>query len=309
MPRQDPHALDRSVSRWHYPPVPESLSRWGAYLTGVGSAIIAPGEAYPPKQLHPDMYYFSPAAGRTLPEFGLVLITRGRGEFESLATGRQSIDAGAAILLLPDVWHRYQPDPHTGWEERWCTLHGEQVITLMQHLPVDPARVLHRPSPARRREIAGALDRLLTELDRHGRVEPLSAALQAMRLLTLACEARSQPEQPPGGREFADRARDFIWSRSHRPLTVDAVADHLQIHRRQLERRFRAASGRSILAEIVACRVERATRLLRETRLLIKQVAQLAGFASTERLRLAFHAATGRSPEAFRQGRLSQNEG
>ena len=59
----------------HYLPVDDSVMQWGLYLTGAGTETIPAGSDYPPEG-HPGVYNFLWGAGRTLPEFQILLINR-----------------------------------------------------------------------------------------------------------------------------------------------------------------------------------------------------------------------------------------
>ena len=97
------------------------------------------------------------------------------------------------------------------------------------------------------------------------------------------------------------RALELIWTHSHYPMSVSDIARQLPVTRRTLDRRFVEATGHSVLDEINACRLSRAKRLLAETDLPVKTVARLAGFSSTERLRVTFVEREGISPTIFRK--------
>ena len=79
------------------------------------------------------------------------------------------------------------------------------------------------------------------------------------------------------------------------------IARELSVTRRTLERRFRAVTGGSVLADIAECRMNRARRLLHETDLPIKNVAYLAGFPSDEQMRVTFTQWMGLSPGKYRE--------
>ena len=56
--------------------------------------------------------------------------------------------------------------------------------------------------------------------------------------------------------------------------------NRLRIQRRTLARHFLSLRGCNVLEELTACRLARAQRMLRETRLPIKRIAYAAGFSS-----------------------------
>ena len=116
--------------------------------------------------------------------------------------------------------------------------------------------------------------------------------------------AQSRCEDP-----IVQRALELIWTHSHFPMSVSDIARQLPVTRRTLDRRFVEATGHSVLDEINACRLSRAKRLLAETDLPVKTVARLAGFSSTERLRVTFVEREGTSPTVFRKRALQMRQG
>jgi len=100
---------------------------------------------------------------------------------------------------------------------------------------------------------------------------------------------------------MVSRALDMILSQPSAPLAVEDLLEHLPISRRSLERRFRAALGRSPSAEIRRLRVERAQRLLEETDLTVTQIAAAAGVADITRRRRALRRQVGMTPSAYRR--------
>ena len=114
----------KSDTSFGYFPVNPTAIATGFYLTGAGVERIAPHASYPLPD-HPEMYQFSWKTGRVLPEYQWVFLSSGHGEFESRETGGVHVQAGSALILLPDVWHRYRPKPHTGWTVYWLSFNGQ----------------------------------------------------------------------------------------------------------------------------------------------------------------------------------------
>ena len=79
-----------------------------------------------------DSYLFYKGSGRTLDEYQLVYITAGRGRFESASCPSQTVEAGTMLLLFPNEWHSYSPDPGTGWTEWWVGFRGANIDRLEQ---------------------------------------------------------------------------------------------------------------------------------------------------------------------------------
>jgi AraC-like DNA-binding protein len=112
------------VSR--YVTVTRRERRWGFHVTSAGHAVARPGQAYPPAT-HPRGYDFNWERGRRLEEFALVYLVAGQGIFEADHRPASPVMAGQAWFLFPGEWHRYRPDPATGWEEYWMTFGGTEA--------------------------------------------------------------------------------------------------------------------------------------------------------------------------------------
>ncbi len=93
----------------------------------------------------------------------------------------------------------------------------------------------------------------------------------------------------------------FIKDHAGRLIDVPHVVREAGISRRTLERRFAETRGRSVLAEITLCRLERAKRLLLETDMPIYRVAESSGFNSIKTFIRSFQGAEGESATSFRK--------
>lgn len=288
-----------------YLPISEEVFHSGLYVTSAGRSTIHPGQSYPPTE-HPLLYQFRWNEGRTLPEFSLILITAGNGVFESRETGKIAVAPGSVVLVFPGVWHRYAPGRRTGWTEKWVQFNGEWAHRLWKGgmiSPEQPVIDLETVNP-----VEDQLDQLLTRIHRRPLNNSFLLSLQALRVLTTVMESIPETALESDGKarrdktsdEVVARALDYIWTRSHSVLSVTDVARYTGVARRTLERRMAATLNRSVLDEIIQCRISRAERLLRETQLPIKTVASLAGFGSAENMRQVFQKVSKIPPGKYR---------
>ncbi len=86
------------------------------------------------------------------------------------------------------------------------------------------------------------------------------------------------------------------------PPSIADLAEAIGMDGRQLATRYRVTTGQTLRSFLAESRLERAKLLLRDQRLLIKQVAFDCGFRSSAAFAAAFHRSTGRTPQAFRSG-------
>jgi LacI family transcriptional regulator len=100
----------------------------------------------------------------------------------------------------------------------------------------------------------------------------------------------------------------FMRQHIQEELDVAKIVEETGITRRELERRFRARLGCSILEELRRARVELAKGLLSDTQLLMPTIARNAGFSNAQRMAVVFHQMTGQTPTAYRkQARIDKN--
>lgn len=290
----------------HALPVNESLFHDALYLTHAGWERVRPGEPYP--QADTPLFFFDWTDGRTLPEFCLAYLVAGQGEFQTRAH-RNHIQAGDAFLFHPGEWHRHRPSPETGWTLMWIHFNGDEPLRwlregafhLNNNIPIIENKSLFHAQ----------FEYLLEAVHRKPSVNSSAFSRQAVGLLShFIVNPHGDPARQKN--ELQDdavkAAIEYIWNYSHGIVDVPAVAARAGIARRTLDRRFKAATGRSVLDEIQFCRVSRAVRLLQETDMPVKHIVHRAGFRSDEHLRLAFRKAFGKSPLDYRKGMRNMPE-
>jgi AraC-like DNA-binding protein len=292
----------------NYLPVNDNAMRWGLYLTGIGRATTPPDSRYPRTE-HPDLYDFRWEQGRELPEFAVLLISEGEGVFETRMAKRFRVEAGSLMFVFPGVWHRYRPERDTGWTERWICFNGELAHRLLE------LSLLQADVPVRRVADAAFLVQCFEGLFEKVLLDParnsIVLSLHTLGLLGTLIDAAVGSELPgaleyiqhggPAGDTLVSQALTYIWTRGHKAISIQRIADHIGVTQRTLERRFQQEVGHSIMEEIIRCRLNRAKRLLQETGMRVKTVAHLAGFPSVQRMRVAFTQREHVSPLAFRR--------
>ena len=99
-------------------------------------------------------------------------------------------------------------------------------------------------------------------------------------------------------------ALERIWAPDGVSLSPKYVLAGFSCSRRNAEIRFRQATGKSVLEEIVAARMARAKTLLAGTTLSIPEIAAQCGYRYPANFRTAFITATGLNPLAWRKNNV-----
>lgn len=281
----------------YLPSVP-GAEPWGIAVTAGGASRTPRGAAYPPGR-HPADHHLTWDHGRVLGAWQIVLIARGRGRFESAATGLQPLAAGTALILFPGTWHRYAPDPATGWDELWIELQGPTLARLCATGVLAPASAvvpLRTPTALARhlRAIHARLRRPTTGFD------AVSAGLALQALGLLHETARPAPANTPIDRAIAT-AEQALAADLGAPCPIPGLAARLGFAESYFRRAFKTRTGLAPLDYRRRLRLDRARRLLGTTNLTLEVIAENLGFSSAFHLSTAFKRAFGQSPRAWRQ--------
>ncbi|HLL88728.1 MAG TPA: substrate-binding domain-containing protein [Tepidisphaeraceae bacterium] len=95
----------------------------------------------------------------------------------------------------------------------------------------------------------------------------------------------------------------FIRERACEPVGVKHVLRAVQMSRSGLDRRFKAALGRTVNDEILRVRLDRVRELLTGTDWPMSRIADATGFPNGNYLAAVFRRETGATPTAFRRAR------
>lgn len=261
---------------YRYFPISQRDKNWGLYVTTAGESHIAPHAAYPPKG-HPEGYWFDWKQGRVLEEFHLVYISSGRGTFESEPDFTTAIEPGQAWLLPPGVWHRYRPDPETGWGEHWMAFDGEIARHWLQH------RFFTKKNPLLK---INAEDTVLATFSRA--MESIRANRPALQQILAGATAYllgliySARQAQPAATKRNTNAIELAITRMHneygRDLDLQLLARELGVSYSWFRGTFAAHTGLSPHQYLLELRLVRARNLLEETEFSVKEIAAQTGF-------------------------------
>lgn len=107
-------------------------------------------------------------------------------------------------------------------------------------------------------------------------------------------EPSAQPD------ELMAEAQQWLRQHAGERVALEALASHLGISRRSLNRRFRQATGRTPGRFLQELRVGEAAALLRNTNLTIGEVSQRVGHEDAAHFATLFRRHTGQTPSAYR---------
>jgi AraC-like DNA-binding protein len=288
-------------SWFRYLPITPDARGWGLYVLNAGCTPIPPNIPYPPEK-HPKDHFFSWENGRSLNSFTLVYITRGRGIFESTSGGTHKIQAGDLFILFPNEWHRYQPDPTTGWDEYWVEFDGDQARQIMSHPGfTEKHPVIHLGHDDKILslfiEIAESIERSSSEF------EHIIAAQTSQIVAHLIASIR-RTDQNTGSAELIRRACCLILEQSNGSVDFTRMARELGLSLSGFRKMFRKITGLPPGQYLQQIRINKACELLQQTALSIGEISARLGFESIYYFSRIFKIKTGLSPRDYRNRSL-----
>lgn len=282
-----------------YCTVGEIQRKFGFYVTGAGTELTKPGEPYP-HAYHSSDYYFTWEKGRKLvkDEYQILYILSGEGVIEFKRNVPINLSAGSVIILHPGEWHRYRPNPKTGWKEAYIGIGGESAGRIFAAPFFDGPPTVFTVPPEGRFE--DDLLALVEDIRLNSTTKPYSLSLRVMALAGSLIEALHQSTPNHVNYSAIRKAHLFIGHHLAEAVDFRALAARYKMSYSLFRKRFRECTGMAPLEYQVALRIRRASALLANSSIPIAEIAVQTGFRTPAYFARFFRAATGQSPSEFR---------
>jgi AraC-like DNA-binding protein len=272
--------------------------QWGITCTTVGMTRIPSQTRYPPNPGdHPPKYLYKWEMGRIFDEYALVYITRGKGTFKTEGERTWQVEAGNLLMLFPNVWHWYAPDPQTGWDEHWVGFKGAHPDHLVENGFFTPGQ------PVMDIGLHDSLLALYTEIIDAARFEaPGYQQILGSLILHLLAHLSTLSVQ-----HGADSANERTVQRA-KFLLADNVTTHLDIgwlsrslglgysRFRQI---FKKCTGVSPYQYFLDLKIARAKELLEQNQFTVKEIAYMLSFDDPYYFSHLFKKKTGLPPSEW----------
>jgi AraC-like DNA-binding protein len=271
---------------------------WGLYLTVAGFAQIRPSLIYPPTD-HPSGYYFTWERGRILQEYQINYITEGSGVFET-STDQFKVVPGSILVLQPGAWHRYKPDPNTGWHEHYIGFNGDFCSHFFKEVFFQSAK------PVIYIGFQESMLKLFFEIIQNVKEEKtghqqVSAANTIVMLSKILSVVRNQEFAGKTIERTIQKACLHFRENLHTNINIEELAKELNVGYSYFRQMFRKYTGISPTQYHLSLRIQRAKDLLTSTDQSFKEIAIDLGFESYFYFSRSFKDKTGKSPMEFKK--------
>jgi AraC-like DNA-binding protein len=273
---------------------------WGVRVLDAGFEPFPPGKPYPAKEHHPAPYLYAWEDGRVFSEYQFLALTRGRGVLETATCPHLELQAGDLFILFPGEWHRFRPDPATGWDENFVGFDGDYARHLMQSF-FTPGQPILRGAAT-----ADTVQLIRQIAERAGDTSPETAPLVFADMITLITRLVlftrvSAASEHRAARLKVNEARERILKQAFQRVDFRALAAGLGLSYTVFRRLFQRETGHAPLAYQLEVRVSHARVLLEQTDLSVSEIAQRTGFANVFYFSKMFTKRAGQTPTACRQ--------
>ncbi len=285
-------------SFYRYFPISRRDKNWGLYITTAGEVRIAPHTTYPPEG-HPKGFAFDWRHGRMLDGFALNYISSGRGTLESRPHFSSAIEPGHAFLLFPKIWHRYAPDPETGWHEHWIGFDGEIARRWLRHKffsAKNPVIKINAEDT-----VLATFTRIMQSIraNRPALQQILAGATHNLMGLIFSSQ-QARPAHDAQNTNAIESAIARIQNEFAGELNMKALARELGVSYSWFRHTFAAHTGLSPHQYLLEFRLVRARSLLAESELTIKEIAIQTGFEDEFYFSRLFRQKLNLSPSQWR---------
>ena len=272
---------------------------FGLCVNAVGFQAIKAGSAYPPRN-HPEEYYFTTQKGRTLHEYQLVYITKGKGTFSSESTPEQEVSTGQLLVLFPDEWHTYAPSTKTGWNEYYIGFEGEIANMLMrENFLTKEKQVL---DIGINEELVSLFRRALeiAEADRTASQQYLSGIAMHIIGCLLSITQNKLYEEMDNAAQKIESAKIIMQENISKEIDAEELSAKLGLSYSWFRKVFKEYTGYSPAKYFQELKLRKAKQLLIESPLTIKEICYQLNYTSTEHFFTVFKKQTGYTPTEYR---------
>jgi AraC-like DNA-binding protein len=211
---------------------------------------------------------------------------------------RYRLGPGDTMLLIVPHAHRYWLEEGGRWEFFWISMSGQEALRIHRMIQNAVGPVFRLP----RATIERLADCSLRLIEGGGETAGAASAI-AYEAAMILFDDVIRPQQPASPRDHEDPVRrtgDYIRSHLDQPLGVPFLADRTGLSRAHFTRQFRLREGQPPAEFVMHERMRRASRLLKDSGLSVKEVAAACGFADPNYFAKAFRRVFGISPTEFR---------
>lgn len=237
---------------------------------------------------------------RVLGSFALVYVLEGSGDFLDANGYACKVHAGDALLIFPEIGHRYGPGPNEYWSEFYCVFDGP-VFDLWRQVGLwSPARPVFRLLPIHEwlDKLSAAIPQQTQRVTLAERVVDISRFLVVLTEIVAANAGASVAMESPS---WITNACVLLERDLQQTCNLAEIAQRVGMPYETFRKRFQQAMGVAPGHYRTIRRIDAACALLQQSDATIQAIAFQLGFADEFHFSRRFKQITGVAPSEFRQ--------
>ena len=213
---------------------------------------------------------------------------------------RYHIEEGSGFLITPGELTFYQADGEHPWTYLWIAVGGTEAEKFLALAGIS------RKTPVFRSARKDRMEKIIEEMLRHHTMSCSNELyIQGLLMQFLACLTEESGVSGGQGERtdnlYISRAISYIHKNYQNPLTVQEIADYLNLNRSYLTELFVKNLHFSPQQFLMKYRMTKGAELLLKTELPVSHVAYSCGYSSGMAFGKAFKKVTGQSPMEYRK--------
>ncbi len=235
---------------------------------------------------------------RDFPFYSIEFVARGRGTLSMMGQNCK-LRAGNVFTYGPGVPHAISTDAADPFVKYFVDFTGRQASGMLRQYSLAPGAVVRISSPE-------AVLRIFDDLIANGNTgsrfsSALCATLIQQLMLKIAETIVVEDRSLTGSFTTYQRCREFIRDNARGLWTVKEVAEQCRVDEAYLCRLFRRYDDQSPYEYLMRLKMNIAAQKLKDSQMLVKQVAYELGYSDPFHFSRAFKRVFGLSPGAFRR--------
>ena len=200
--------------------------------------------------------------------------------------------AGEICFYFPGDIHDFKSRCEE-WNYRWLTFDGPMNTAMVNGFGFkkQPSKAGECPE-----ELFLKIEKAIRDITPRGQVMAAAACYQ---ILSAARAGGLKKDPEPG---LPERCISLIRDNFDNPsFDVNSLAEILDVNRSSISRIFREEMHTTLKGYLIACRIQRALSLLKETSLPVAKIARACGYSNPDYFAKAIRKASGFVPREFRR--------
>mgnify|MGYP000065480193 CR=1 FL=1 len=217
-------------------------------------------------------------------------------------TKEYKLHGGTGFLIEPDRVNTYFADREDPWEYTWVEFSGLKAREILDTAGLSTENPIFTPSSPQTADILrNELLHLASSPSGTSSLYLIGHLYLVMDAILTGSASRNRTQNGKRSQFYTDEAITFISQNYMFPITVEDMAQRLNLDRSYFGKVFKETMGLAPQEFLIRYRMSRAAELLKTSDIAVKDISIQVGYPNQLHFSRAFKNVYGSSPRAYRQ--------